>query len=408
MSKVKIIDKKSIQSIINERHFLSVISHQFIPRLHYSFQDTSNLYLVIDLLLGGDLRFHLTRFRRFSEAQTKFIIACIILAVEFLHRNNIIHRDIKPENILFDLNGYAYLNDFGIAQVLSEENNFQCKELSGTFCYMAPEALCGQEHSFPADYYSIGVLAYEMMNGVRPYSGRTRKEIKENIMSKQVQIKKSDIQGWSLESADFINRLIQRKPNKRLGFNSINEIKSHAWLRDFNWRDLYLKKIPSEFLPRGTDNYDSRYCNAEVKIDFPTMERYKQIMESATYSTAFKNFLYFCEEYNKTGQKLPNVHNRYVEEENKYLEIKRQEEKLNELNDSTISNEEVNELLNKYTSSSTINSTNGTEIASYRTRRHLSHDYYYNFNSKMMPKTNSLRELRKKSTGINIIDSIKK
>ena len=83
-------------------------------------------------------------------------------------------------------------------------------------------------------------------------------------------------------------------------------------------------------------------------------------------------------------------------------------EKLNELNDSTISNEEVNELLNKYTSSSTINSTNGTEIASYRTRRHLSHDYYYNFNSKMMPKTNSLRELRKKSTGINIIDSIKK
>ena len=107
MSKLKIIDKKSEQSIKSERDLLSQISHPFLSNLQYSFQDNNKLYLVLDLLPGGDLRYHLIKYKRFSENQAKFLIACIILALEFLHCNKIIHRDLKPENILLDSKGYG-------------------------------------------------------------------------------------------------------------------------------------------------------------------------------------------------------------------------------------------------------------------------------------------------------------
>jgi serine/threonine protein kinase len=183
--------------------------------MQYAFQDRDNLYLVMDLLNGGDLRYHIARHRRFSEEQTRFFIACILVSLEYIHNKSILHRDIKPENLVFDERGYLRVTDFGIARIWNPDN---AKETSGTPGYMAPEVMCRQNHGVAVDYFAVGVIAYECMMGKvssnsitfqRPYVGKTRKDIRDHILAKQVQIKRHEIPpGWSIEGADFVNRLI--------------------------------------------------------------------------------------------------------------------------------------------------------------------------------------------------------
>jgi serine/threonine protein kinase len=209
MSKAKIIDKRLETSIISEKDILSKLRHPFIVNMHYAFQDTHNLYLIIDLLTGGDGRYHLTKLNQkkqtFTEEQAKFFVACIVLALDYTHSNNILHRDLKPENFVFDNRGYLRLTDYGIAKVFNKEN---AAETSGTPGYMAPEVMCGQNHTIAVDYFALGVYTFELMFGVRPYNGKSRSEIKEKMLSKQVIIRKSDIpSNWSVEAADFINRV---------------------------------------------------------------------------------------------------------------------------------------------------------------------------------------------------------
>lgn len=225
--------------------------------MHYSFQDRENLYLVMDLLLGGDLRYHIAKNRRFTEEQTRkfrhladpagFFIACILQALEAVHSCVIIHRDIKPENLVFDSQGYLKLTDFGIARYWSSDN---ANETSGTPGYMAPEVMCRQNHGVPADYFAVGVIAYECMNGRRPYVGKSRREIREQILARQVMIKRYDVpEGWSIEAADFINKCLQRKPANRLGLNGNHEVKSHPWFNDFSWSELINRKMVAPFIP---------------------------------------------------------------------------------------------------------------------------------------------------------------
>lgn len=105
MSKSRVITKKSVNSVMNERQLLSVLKHPFIVNMIYAFQDRENLYLVMDLMPGGDLRYHIGKLRRFTEEQTKFFVACVVAGLEYLHSNGILHRDIKPENLVFDSKG---------------------------------------------------------------------------------------------------------------------------------------------------------------------------------------------------------------------------------------------------------------------------------------------------------------
>ena len=102
MAKARIITKKSVPSVMNELKLLSLIKSEFIVNVHYAFQDRLNLFLVMDLLLGGDLRYHIARKRKFSMEITRFFIACLVHALEAVHGSKIIHRDIKPENLVFD------------------------------------------------------------------------------------------------------------------------------------------------------------------------------------------------------------------------------------------------------------------------------------------------------------------
>ena len=291
MSKCKIIDKRSERSIKAERDLLSIMNHPFIINMHFSFQDNDFLYIAMDLLTGGDLRYQIFKQKIFFEEQTKFIISCIILSLEYIHTNNILHRDLKPENLVFDSQGYLKLTDFGIAKIYRKENN---KDTSGTPGYMAPEVMNGQNHTIAVDYFAVGVIGYELMMRKRPYLGKNRKEIKEKIMSHQVQVKKNMVpQGWSVESADFINRLLQRKPANRLGLRGPTEVKEHLWFKGYDWKNLYLGKLKAPFVPKKGDNFDFRYCNAPEKIGLETEERYRLIRGGQKYKESFLAFYYF-------------------------------------------------------------------------------------------------------------------
>ena len=343
MSKTKIIDKKSEKSINGEREFLSYLHHPFIVNMHYAFQDNDNLYLVMDLLTGGDLRYHCSRYRSFSEEQTRFFLACIIHSLSYIHKNEVIHRDIKPENLVLDDKGYVRITDFGIAKKNMPDNS---SETSGTPGYMCPEVMNGKNHSFPADYFSIGVIGYEFMMGRRPYRGRGRKEIKEQMISYQAKIEEDEMKdGWSTESVDFINGLLKRKVKKRLGSNhGIKELKEHAWMKYYPWKDLNNKSLPAPFIPENIDNFDKKYCESIDEISEETQIRYEEIMLCTHYNTAFDDFY-----FNKNEIKRNYDFNDEYEEENSLEEEKEDiEEKSNKLesnNDIINDNNNKNEMI---------------------------------------------------------------
>ena len=175
MSKARIMTKRSVRSVINERQILIQLHNVFIVNMYYAFQDRENLYLVMDYLSGGDLRYHICRYRYFSEEITRFFVACLVMGLEYIHEKNIIHRDIKPENLVLEEDGkyrisslsnshigYLRITDFGIARVWRDDNK---QDTSGTPGYMAPEVMCRQNHTVSVDYFAVGVMAYECMFG---------------------------------------------------------------------------------------------------------------------------------------------------------------------------------------------------------------------------------------------------
>ena len=310
---MKILDCKNLKNIKNERDLLSQLNHPFIVNLHFSFQNTNYLYLILDLYTGGDLRYHLFHKNYFEEIQTKFIISNIILGLEYCHSNLIIHRDIKPENIILDNNGYTHITDFGIAMQQSKN----ATQVSGTPAYMAPEALFGKAQTIVSDYYSLGVLTFELIFGVKPYNGKNREEIKEKVKNKEIVLNKRSKnikEKLSKESIDFISKLMQNDPNKRLGYlGGINDIKKHPWLININWKELYNFKLKAPFIPSGYNNYEVQFVTKKIKIGDDTQQRYEGIINSSEYKTAFNDYKYFNRyDINTQGLKMIffNIHDK--------------------------------------------------------------------------------------------------
>ena len=310
---MKILDCKNLKNIKNERDLLSQLNHPFIVNLHFSFQNTNYLYLILDLYTGGDLRYHLFHKNYFEENQTKFIISNILLGLEYCHSNLIIHRDIKPENIILDNNGYTHITDFGIAMQQSKN----ATQVSGTPAYMAPEALFGKAQTIVSDYYSLGVLTFELIFGVKPYNGKNREEIKEKVKNKEFVLNKRSKnikEKLSKESIDFISKLMQSDPNKRLGYlGGINDIKKHPWLININWKELYNFKLKAPFIPSGYNNYEVQFVTKKIKIGDDTEQRYEDIINSSEYKTAFNDYKYFNRyDINTQGLKMIffNIHDK--------------------------------------------------------------------------------------------------
>ena len=344
MSKVKIIEQNCVSSVLSERDLLSKMRHPFIVNMIFSFQDEDNLFFGMDLLTGGDLRYHICKRHKFSENQSKFFAGCVVLGLEFFHANNVIHRDIKPENLIFDFKGYMKITDLGIAKQTTSTN-----DTSGTPGYMAPEVLSGQSHTFSVDYYALGIICYELMMGNRPYLGDNRNEIKEKILAKQIVIKNHEIpDGWSNEAADFINNLIQRKPASRLGHNGINHIKNHKWFNNFSWSDLYNMKITSPYIPSDLDNFDDNFCSQADYISDHQQEKYNKIKASENYKTCFKGYLNYNLYENNDQNAFPNMKNPHIKYEDKtrksYIYGEEDFNNINNTNNNQVKNSNIPQL----------------------------------------------------------------
>ena len=348
MSKSKIISRRCQENVKRERNILSKLNHPFIVNMYLAFQDCLYLYLVIDYLSGGDLRYHLTRKKTFSENETKFFLLNIIMALEYIHNHKIIHRDVKPENLVFESNGYLRLTDFGVAK---KKENSNANDTSGTPGYMAPEVILMEGHSYPADYFSLGVIGYELMLGHRPYNGRTRKQIKENIFNTQAKIKYDEKPfEWTEKSMEFINKLLQRKPCKRLGFNGIKEIKEHPWIRETKWEMLRNKNLEAPFIPKqNKDLFDKNYCQAVEN----SLEKYNELIKGDSMLNVFDDYTYInVNIINKYKRENVYRNNRYEKKNNEHPTIKKTNtihisSKINRINDKNIDKKDNYNIINR-------------------------------------------------------------
>ena len=304
MNKAKVIDQKAENAVMKERLYLSNMRSPFIVNMICSFQDLNNLYLGLELLKAGDLRYHLINHTQtFTESQVKFLVANLILGLEYIHSKNIIHRDIKPENILFDNKGYAYITDFNISCKKDEINNLY--DVSGTPVYMAPESISMKFQDFSIDFYSLGIICYECIVGRRPYEGSNRHDVKKYLMNNDVVIEKDD--RISEQCQAFINGLLQKNPSERLGSHSdALELKENLFFKGFNWDVLKRKKYLSPIseiisFARGQNSlseelFDAEYCNKIDEIDDRTRIRYSQIMSHQNYPIYFRQYTFLSKD----------------------------------------------------------------------------------------------------------------
>ncbi|KAL4098784.1 hypothetical protein QTP88_023321 [Uroleucon formosanum] len=246
-----------------ERNILVDVRHPFIVRLHYAFQTEGKLYLILDFLRGGDLFTRLSKEVMFTEEDVKFYLAELALALDHIHSLGIIYRDLKPENILLDADGHISLTDFGLSKLPLDDQ--KAYSFCGTVEYMAPEVVNRKGHSFVADWWSFGVLMYEMLTGSLPFQGANRKE----TMSQILRAKLGMPQFLSNEAQALLRVLFKRNPSNRLGASGIQELKDHAFFASINWDNLYHKTIHPPFKPAVSRADDAFYFDSEFTSKTP-------------------------------------------------------------------------------------------------------------------------------------------
>lgn len=176
MRKDVMMNHNSVENIGLEKMIMLQVNHPFIVQMQFVFQREYRVYFMMDFMAGGELFRFMQRERRFQQEKVCFYIAQIALALDHLHKSDILYRDLKPENILIDTDGYLKLSDFGLAKRALESNTF-----CGTPEYIAPEILAGVGYTTTADWWALGILTYEMLTGVPPFYDKDRNVMFHNI-----------------------------------------------------------------------------------------------------------------------------------------------------------------------------------------------------------------------------------
>uniref|UniRef100_A0A2K5VRB4 non-specific serine/threonine protein kinase n=1 Tax=Macaca fascicularis TaxID=9541 RepID=A0A2K5VRB4_MACFA len=217
-----------------ERDILADVNHPFVVKLHYAFQTEGKLYLILDFLRGGDLFTRLSKEVMFTEEDVKFYLAELALGLDHLHSLGIIYRDLKPENILLDEEGHIKLTDFGLSKEAIDHEK-KAYSFCGTVEYMAPEVVNRQGHSHSADWWSYGVLMFEMLTGSLPFQGKDRKETMTLILKAKLGMP----QFLSTEAQSLLRALFKRNPANRLGSgpDGAEEIKRHVFYSTIDWNE---------------------------------------------------------------------------------------------------------------------------------------------------------------------------
>ncbi|XP_046673110.1 cGMP-dependent protein kinase, isozyme 2 forms cD4/T1/T3A/T3B isoform X5 [Homalodisca vitripennis] len=259
MKKSQIVETRQQQHIMSEKEIMGEADSDFIVKLFKTFKDRKYLYMLMESCLGGELWTILRDKGHFDDSTTRFYTACVVEAFDYLHSRNIIYRDLKPENLLLDVNGYVKLVDFGFAKKLQHGRK------TWTFCgtpeYVAPEVILNRGHDISADYWSLGVLMYELLTGTPPFTGADPMKTY-NIILKGIDAIEFP-RNITRNATVLIKKLCRDNPAERLGYQKggISEIQKHKWFDGFNWEGLRNRTLIPPILPKvrnvtDTGNFD--------------------------------------------------------------------------------------------------------------------------------------------------------
>uniref|UniRef100_A0AAR2KS41 Ribosomal protein S6 kinase n=1 Tax=Pygocentrus nattereri TaxID=42514 RepID=A0AAR2KS41_PYGNA len=272
LKKATIVQKaKTAEHTRTERQVLEHIRQSpFLVTLHYAFQTDTKLHLILDYVNGGELFTHLVQRVRFKEQEVALYSGEIVLALEHLHQLGVVYRDLKLENILLDSNGHIVLTDFGLSKEFDEVE--RAYSICGTIEYMAPEIVEGGEsgHDKAVDWWSLGVLMYELMTGGSPFTvdgdENSHSDIAKRILKKDPPYPKD----MGPLAKDIIQRLLIKDPKERIGSgpSGAQNVKSHPFYQKINWEDLAAKKVPAPFKPVIRDELDvSNFAEEFTEMD---------------------------------------------------------------------------------------------------------------------------------------------
>jgi len=272
MSKARLFQQEQrLQRVITEKRILARLRHPFVVSLHWAFQTSTHLFLVLDFCGGGELFFHMLARGRFEERDAMFYFCEILLGLEYLHSQQVLYRDLKPENCLLDDDGHIRLTDFG----LSKDNLTQSALFTsfvGTAGYLSPEMVARQGHGFPLDYYCLGCLLYCLLTGSLPhYEGDYKVMIQKRVKGEPVAYPP-----WiSKDAQDLLSSLLSPDPADRLGSaRGAIEVKEHPWLAEVDWNKVY-RRQPQPCFPNFPPVKPKHDCAANFASEFtaqPTPE----------------------------------------------------------------------------------------------------------------------------------------
>ena len=266
LKKDVLLDMDQVQSTILEKKILQSLDHPFLVGMVFCFQTEERIYFIMPFIRGGELFQHLRTEKFFKEDKARFYAASMGIALEYLHNHGIVYRDIKPENILIGEDGYLKLIDFGMAKML--KGNEKAMSFCGTPEYLAPEIITGEGHNRAADWWSYGILLFEMLCGIPPFYCENTERMYDLITNAELRFPKR-IQ-LSENAKDLIKKLLIKKQDKRLGVEKgFEEIKSHPFFQGFDFNALLAKKLEAPFIPVLKDsldvgNFDEEFTSEEI------------------------------------------------------------------------------------------------------------------------------------------------
>jgi len=267
LRKKQILARNQIEHTKAERKILQALQHPFLMTLRFAFQTDSKLYFVLDYYRGGELFFHLKRRKKFTEPESMIFVAEVGLALGHLHSLDVVYRDLKPENILLHQSGHICLTDFGLSKDLGPASP-EAHTFCGTPEYLAPEIIEKVGHGKAVDWWSLGILCYELCIGIPPFYHQNLHTMYVKIRTETPKFPSS----MSVPCQNLIKKLLIRDPKERLGSGKgdVEDIKKQSWFKDLNWADLLAKKITPPYQPSvrsemDTSNFSTEFTKEIVK-----------------------------------------------------------------------------------------------------------------------------------------------
>lgn len=285
---MKVLNKKQLKfqsqeiHTKNERDLMIKISSPFIVNIIFAFQDNINLYLVSDFMQGGELFFHLRKQKYFSEELVRFYAMELVLAISHIHAKKAVYRDLKPENILLDKDGHIKLTDFGLAKIIKD--NDKAYTICGSLKYLAPEILLNQGYQKEIDWWSLGCVVFEMLEGKPPFG---------NPKGPNLSLYKRKLNFFYTESEEaktFIKELLVINPEKRLGYgkDGSEKVKSHKFFKGIDWGKALRKEYKPPFIPDLLDELDLKYFDKAFTEQHVDLNQINKLDDSSIDSKVSK------------------------------------------------------------------------------------------------------------------------